>query len=532
MKGKSDFFRNISQYVRKNPTEIVFGAYLFCIMMTSVCASVYQGNTFGAGLFIILVIYSVFSLVPKFHRWIREFSFTPHFEISRKKKLQVFGIAGGIAFVVLLLWFIGSFPGSFTLDSIDQYKQATNGTYNNWHPAWHTLLIFSLPLKLTGGWVGSIVLFQIIYFSLLIGYMASIIYVYSGRTYTFLSVSFILLNPYTLEILMYPTKDVAFAIAAGLCMLWTVKIYFTKGKWFDKIYRIILLAFVLANATLLRHNGILFSLFLLIALLYFMHKKKWFILFAATCIIFVCIRIPLYSYFNVGEPNERIKETMGLPLSVIVNVAKDCPDRLDKQTSEFIDDLMCNQPDWKTRHNISGLNSVKWDGGGINNDAIEKAGVIGILKMMCHCLYVAPIESIKAIGGLTIPVYGLEVNTRELHEMPENDMGIANNGVKIINELEHNYAYYVYKTPLQLFFTIGFTILVMLAVILFKSNFRSLEDWMRILLCLPIFTYNFGTMLFLSGPDMRFFYVSFLVCPLVVLIMCGKRPDMPAHLNN
>ena len=520
--------------MRENPTEIIFGAYLFLIMMTSVCAYVYKGNMFGILLFIILVIYFVFSIVPKFHRWIGKISYTWSTGNSRKKKLQVFCLVGGITFAVLLFCYIGFYPGTFSPDSIDQYNQVIKGSYNDWHPAWHTFIFFSLPLNLTGGWVGSIVFFQIIYFSLLIGYMATLIYVYSGRVYTWVSIAFILTNPFTIELVMYPTKDVAFAIAATLCMLYAMNIYFSKGKWLDKKYRIFLLAFMLVNATLFRHNGVLFSLFLLMALFFFLQRESWRLLFAETCIIFICIKIIFYLCLKVGTPNHRIQETMGLPLSVILNVAKECPDCINEQTSDFVAELMSNQPDWKMRHDISGFNSVKWIDGvvAINNDAIENAGMNGILQMMCHCFYVAPIESIKAVGGLTIPVYGLEINGRALIDVAPNDLGIKYNGIETISMIEDSYCYCVYKTPLYLIFTIGFTILVMFAFILFKSNFRSFEDWKRIFLCLPIFTYNFGTMLLLSGHDVRFFYVSFLVCPLVVLIMGGKRQDQPSPQKN
>jgi len=540
MKKNNGLLQKVWHHLRENPSEIIFGCYLLLIMMTSVCTTIfyttaYKDNMFGIVLFVTLVFYSAFALTPKFHRWIGNLSFTQSHDISRKKKIQVFGLAGGITFIVLAFFYIGFYPGSFSPDSIYQYSQVVNGTYDDWNPAWHTFLIFTMPLKLTGGWIGSVVLFQMIYFSLLIGYMAVLIYVYSGRVYACLSVAFVLLNPYTIEIVMYPTKDVAFAIAAALCMLYAMNIYFTNGKWCDKLYRIFMFAFMLACATLFRHNGVLFTLILLFALFFFMQRKRWFFLFASTCVILFCIKVPLYRYNDVNKPDRRILETMGLPLSVIINVAKESPESLDRQTSDFVADLMNKQPDWKMRHDISGLNSVKWDENGnlgINNDAVKNAGVKGILQMMCHCLFVAPKESLKAVGGLTIPVYGLEVNGRELNDIPPNDYGVTYNGVKAINTMEENYRYCVYTTPLHLVFTIGFTILVMLAFILFKSNIRSFEDWKRILLCLPIFTYDFGTMLLLSGHDVRFFYVSFLVCPLVVLIMCGKRPEQTTPQKN
>lgn len=521
MKKNNGLLQKVWHHLRENPSEIIFGMYLFLIMLTSICVAIYCGWRVYES-FIVILLLSVLLLVPKFHQWIGKFSFSPIQNVSRKNKIQVFGIAGGITLVVLLFCYIGFYPGTFSPDSIWQYEQVLKGSYNDWHPVWHTLLVFTLPLKLTG-WSGSIVLFQIIYFSLLIGYMAVLIYVYSGRVYASLSVAFILLNPFTLEIVMYPTKDVAFAISATLCMLYAMNIYFTNGKWSNKLYRIVLFAFMLVSATLFRHNGILFTSFLLLALYFYMQRKRWRLLFIMTIVALIVIKIPLYIFSN---PSQRILETMGLPLSVIINVAKESPECLNDETSDFVADLMNNQSDWKAHHDISGLNSVKWDEHGrlyINNTAIEKVGYSGILRMMCHCFFVAPKESLKAVGGLTIPVYGLEVNGRAFIDVAPNEFGLKYGGVKTFSKIEDCYCHIVYSSPLCIFFTIGFTILVMLAFILFKSNFRSFEDWKRIFLCIPIFTYNFGTMLLLSGHDVRFFYVSFLVCPLVVLIMAGKR---------
>ena len=62
--------------------------------------------------------------------------------------------------------------------------------------------------------------------------------------------------------------------------------------------------------------------------------------------------------------------------------------------------------------------------------------------------------------------------------------------------------------------------LFMIILIVGKSNFKSFEDWKRIFICLPIFAYDFGTMLLLSWDnDSRYFYITFLVVPLVAVIM-------------
>lgn len=504
-------------YFQTNWPEFIFGIYLFFVFDAGISSLSLLNRNVS---FEMLILCVIFLLVPKIHKWVEEVSFSSSANISTKQKWKVFGIATGITFVVLLLWFSGRYPGSFSPDSISQYKQAINGNYNDWHPVWHTFLFFTLPLKLTN-WAASIVLFQIIYFSLVMGYFAFTIYLYAGMYYTCISMILILFSPFTLGIVMYPLKDTAFAMAAGLCMLYTTHIYFTKGEWCKRIWKIILFAFMLTNATLFRHNGVLFTFFLMSTLFFFMPKRKWFLLVVTTLLFLTLVRFPLYSALDVTKPGSRVMEISGLPLSIITYVAKVAPEKLDEKTLEFVKDVMKPQPDWKDFHSLSGFNSVKFRG--VNSKPIEQAGFSGVFRMMFHCFEIAPELSLKAVVRLTVAVYGLEIASGAYNFIAENDLGLTPKGFKIIKLFEKGYTLLIHRTPLQyLFLHIGMTILVMIAFVLFKTDFKSFEDWKRILFCIPIFTYDFGTMLLLTGHDNRFFYVNWLIYPLIILIFGRK----------
>lgn len=503
--------------------NIVFGVYFFFVLITSA----WYGSTGGAvnsftnvSLWTMLIFCTVFLLVPKINRGVKKILFYQNEFCSSKNKLRVFFTTTGVAFLVSFVWFLGSFPGSFSPDSISQYSQAISGHYNDWHPVFHTLLFFKLPLRITGGWIPSIVLFQIVYFSFLMGYFSLTIFRYSSLRFMLISFVAIVFSPFTLEILMYPWKDTAFAFASCLCMIFAVQIYFTKGEW-CKTWRIVLFAFVLVCATLFRHNAILFTFFLLASLFFFMPKKKYFML----CVIFIfflgMVKIPLYSVLHVEKPNKRVLETMGLPLSVISNVAKIHPERLNEETADFMEKLVQGNGELLKSYHISGFNSIKWSG--LDYSQIEEKGVCGILRMMFHCVRVAPKTSAKAAIGVTIPVYGIVGTCRAGDGISENNFGLEARPIKLIAKLKRIYAAGISHTPLKYVFScIGSVILVMFAFILFKTDFTKKEDWKRIFLCLAIFTYDFGTMLFLSGSDVRFFFVTFLVWPLIVLVMSRK----------
>lgn len=233
------------------------------------------------------------------------------------------------------------------------------------------------------------------------------------------------------------------------------------------------------------------------------------------------VKIPLYSVLHVEKPNKRVLETMGLPLSVISNVAKIHPERLNEETADFMEKLVQGNGELLKSYHISGFNFIKWSG--LDYSQIEEKGVCGILRMMFHCIRVAPKTSAKAAIGVTIPVYGIVGACRAGDGISENNFGLEARPIKLIAKLKRIYAAGISHTPLKYVFScIGSVILVMFAFILFKTDFTKKEDWKRIFLCLAIFTYDFGTMLFLSGSDVRFFFVTFLVWPLIVLVMSRK----------
>ena len=73
------------------------------------------------------------------------------------------------------------------------------------------------------------------------------------------------------------------------------------------------------------------------------------------------------------------------------------------------------------------------------------------------------------------------------------------------------------------FMYIGAMHLILIVVVLAKCRFRKWEDWKRIFLVLPVFVYNWGTTLLLTGaPDSaRFFFYTFMVVPVVLVPVLG-----------
>ena len=66
---------------------------------------------------------------------------------------------------------------------------------------------------------------------------------------------------------------------------------------------------------------------------------------------------------------------------------------------------------------------------------------------------------------------------------------------------------------------------MLIVAMLSKLRFRRKQDWKRILPVASVLMYNFGTMLLLSGPEIRMFYFVFTVTP--VLLLLAMREDDP-----
>ena len=185
-----------------------------------------------------------------------------------------FGVFFIISFGVLLLWYIGYCPGFFSVDSQIQMEQAVSGIYRDKHPVLHTFTAFTIPLKMTNGCIESIIFFQILFFSLVTAYMGMVMLSYAGRKVALLCVLFLVLNPVTGKICLYPWKDVAFAIWSLLLMTFAAEIYFSDGQWLNQAAHTLVVGTGMALEMIIRHNGILFVLPLLTGVLLYADRKR------------------------------------------------------------------------------------------------------------------------------------------------------------------------------------------------------------------------------------------------------------------
>lgn len=436
-----------------------------------------------------------------------------------------------VVFIVTLIFFLASYaayyPGFFTADSVEQFEQVVDPSVplNDWHPVFQTLFAIKLPLTLTGGWIGSIILFQIILVSLAIGYAAATLYEYAGRTFALVSVVYILLNTWTAVLFTFAWKDVTFAIGALFALSFAVNIYFTDGEWIKAPAHAILYALAIAFTTLARHNAILFTAPLMIASLFHMRGKIRLILPVCAIALILIVRIPIYSALNVEAPGYRQVEKLGLPMNIIGSAVTYTPEKLDDEVLDFAYKI-APRDEWENSFKYGDFNHVKfnhWD----NLQNIEDYGTARVLKMALRCLVKSPVASLKGLISLTDPVYTLfdDYGITSIASIKNNPYGLNTKGIaplrKILNLL-------VKVGPCallpHLFQYVGVMMLALVACVLAKCRLNRWADWKRILLVLPVFAYNFGTMLLLSArfDARRFFHYTFLLMPLFIAILFVK----------
>lgn len=395
-----------------------------------------------------------------------------------------------ITFTVLFIMYLVFYPGGFTPDNVSQYAQASGIIgYDDWHPVLHTLIFYTLPLKLSGGWTGSIVLFQILVFSSAFAYVLCILADYGNVIYAKLVMIYTLISPASLGFLLFPLKDSAMAMTCMLLMAFTVRIYFSGGAWLDDVRHVALFGVILSAATLFRHNAVLFTLPLLLVIMYYTRGLRRALLPVIFVVLLLIVKIPLYSWLNVQKPGYRQFEMLGIPIAVISEAAEKAPDMLDKDILDFADDL--------------------------TKDKVEETGYASILEMSYRCMKSAPMICIKRVLDVTDMVYGVAgiFIGGNVPYIRDNPYGLEIKGIPFLQRIFWYYSYGSVVTMKHIFWHLGVLHLAVIVMLLAKFTLRKL------FIVLPMFMYNFGTMLLLKIDDFRFFYYSLLIAPLLILIL-------------
>lgn len=430
--------------------------------------------------------------------------------------------------------FWGWHGGWVNTDTFMQWNQAQSGAYTNWHPFVHTFLMMKVPSLILDNYVVTI-LWQMLLFSGVFGYVgATCLRCGFTKKATVLVLMCVLLHPQTLFFLMTPLKDTGFAIAVLLAMAALVRIYRSQGAVIGKCSVWGPLAVGLVLAALFRHNGILFS-GMAILLLLVLYVRRWtrpvLVCVAAVMLLYGGCRWGLGCLLHVQPASKYEKqyafvESAGLPLTLMGAVYVRHPDEVSPDARAILDSIRPREV-WLERYQDGSFNVVKYAGLGTQYSDKVLAGVPfdgwGKFAGICwRTLSLDPTAAMRAFVCLTDQVWSPLGGVRaDSLLFPLQKIGLRGDLTLWLKVLR------VVAIPL-----LGVCACVTWCLVATFFWVMWRRKWNVLLLALPVLSYNFGTMCFLSGFNMmRFFFFNVLVAGL--LFLCWRaRNQSPRTTEN
>ena len=183
---------------------------------------------------------------------------------------------------IVLVWlvYVWSFwPAIMTPDSVDQWGQIVTGSYNDWHPVFHTLTMWLI----TRLWLNPslVALVQILILGSLIGMILSKTQSWGAPAWmNWIAVILIAISPAYGLFVITLWKDIPYSIAVLAFAFMVLLLVEKNGTWIQKPVAWIVLGGIGALVALYRHNGFPVTLGTMIVLP-FIYRRQWKYLAAA-----------------------------------------------------------------------------------------------------------------------------------------------------------------------------------------------------------------------------------------------------------
>ncbi len=433
--------------------------------------------------------------------------------------LRVFGIALAIALGIFGCTFAACYPGGVNYDVSNQWRQAHSGEYNNWHPLFHTLL-----MRLLIGVYDSYpfaVLVQIVVFSVLMACLTATLH--RSGVPAWLAVAAHALAAASLPVrntLMYFGKDSAMTIGILALSIQAVRILHTRGEWLKKPAHAIALGLTLAYTSLLRVNALFFTapFALCVFFAWKPHRKKTALSILVMALVMALVQGPVFGALDVVYPQNTLEESIGIPMTVLCDIRKEEPHKLDKETRLFMNSLASSQT-WQENYVLHDYNSIKFT---FPREMIAEKSAGEILGMAGRAAWNAPRTAFKAVNGLTDIVWDV-TGKGEGYQAVRNSGYIesARYASAGLNRLGQTFCK-LWEVPMSwgVFAWLTENIGVQLLLLLLAALWALYRHGPAVLLlALPTLLYDLGTMCLLAGSDARFFQFSMTIALPMMLAM-------------
>lgn len=447
---------------------------------------------------------------------------------QRTRKLWLWFLFGfGLVFLWLMVYDYAYFPGSFDWDNLDQWWQIQNNQYDTWHPVFHTLIIAFFS-KIVNHY-GFAIFMQLFLYSLISGYLICTMAKWRFPVWSLLLTEFFLaFNPQTHRILLFMWKDSALTLFMLLFTVYMLNTWLSGGLWLKKRKNLALWILVLISISMVRHNGILFTIpFLILTILFFHEIRRESILSLVLMLAgMMVIKYPVYNLVGASRPEQTYVETVGVPMTILCNIHEAAPESLDPAAAKFLASIGPEKR-WK-EYEMGNYNSFKFVTNA--NTVIEETSPTDFLGFTARTVGNAPGLSLQAVYQVTRMVWDIRGETPWHGDLEF-----------LIKENEWNFSYVESRGPLRgmlndfdgwvmdslldvLFSYNGIHLLALILCTLFVFAKKG-KGWKAMCIALPLLAYSFGTMLLLCGPTYRFFHFNSVIFVPLCLLLFVERDD-------
>lgn len=466
----------------------------------------------------ILFVIFYFTMLAVSQR-LRYIQFPINNETTSNSDLKFFTALFLIVFLGQLLYWLAYYPGGFNLDAYGQWDQVHGlMKLNNWHPVFTTGCYWLLT-RICDSFAFCIFT-QLFAFSLSVAYLLlNLAYLKISKVLLLITSTYIALNPAIGMNNVCLFKDVPFTIALIWMTVIIIRVVVTKGEWLKSTLHLVCLILELVIISLIRHNGIFITIPVIICMAFvFQHYMKRVLMVAITyLLLFAAIQGPVFSVFSVKQHSNFTGESVGIPMSIMVNnFVEDC-DNTPSEVKELLLSI-ADANEWKDKYILGEWDSCKWDFGGI--ELFEGKPLSEFFRLAWLSACASPDYAYQSIRENTRVVWQVlgfaEWNTWVYIE--ENDYGISENPNIICASIaDEILEFSLTLSGTFLFWNIGVPNVILVLLILVVITRKKYE---KLLYILPFLTYNMLTMMLLCGPSHRYFYFnSVLFLPVILLVL-------------
>ncbi len=444
---------------------------------------------------------------------------------AERRRLGLWFLFGfSLVFLWLMVYYYAYFPGSFDWDNLDQWWQIQNSQYDTWHPVFHTLIIAFFS-KIVNHY-GFAVWMQLFLYSLICGYLIRTMARWRFPLWSLLLTEFFLgANPQTHRILLFMWKDSALTLFMLLFTVCLMNTWLGGGEWLKKKKNLAVWILLLICISMVRHNGILFTLPLLVLAFFCFPKLRRETAVSLILMVFgmLVIKYPVYNLVKASRPEQTYVETVGVPMTILCNIHETAPESLSPEAAEFLAQIGPERR-WKT-YEMGNYNSFKFMTNA--NQVIKTVPPGEFLKFTARTALRAPGLSLQALYQVTRMVWDVRGETPwhgDLEfQLRENEWGFAYVEDRApLREMLKDFDGWVGDSLFDLVFSYnGLHLLVLILSTLFVFVRRD-RGWKALCLTLPVLAYSYGTMLLLCGPTYRFFHFNSVIFVPLCLVLFAR----------